>query len=379
MLNESSSSSSPELGIEVFPIMQSKIGTFFKPTSSISSYRSPEPLNSNADDSDYGTLKIWEKAEHQYINTYKRRNVKSPQCVDSETKTSVPDDSSGKSELALSTKIVVKNKKRSYAQYHLLFGQSDFLLHFCSTCGIKYARGDQDDEQSHKAFHKKYTCGIQFKGWTRERVIDTPSVEGGRILLVLDSDPSAHKNKVEEVVKMMEKELGSGWILHKNYQAYLFVLSQRIVGCLVVEPITKAYKVVSCHLHERPEESKMKDSIPSSSTLQFGNITFHREAILKKPTNNPEALDTNMNGAILCEEEAVPAVCGVRAIWVTPANRRKHVASQLLDAARQSFYKGVALECSQLAFSQPTSSGMALASRYVGSRSILVYKSSIVI
>lgn len=75
MLNESSSSSSssPELGIEVFPIMQSKIGTFFKPTSSISSYRSPEPLNSNADDSDYGTLKLWEKAEHQYINTYKRR------------------------------------------------------------------------------------------------------------------------------------------------------------------------------------------------------------------------------------------------------------------------------------------------------------------
>ena len=89
--------------------------------------------------------------------------MKSPQCVDSETKTLFPDDSSGKSELASLTKIVVKNKKRSYAQYHLLFGQSDFLLHFCSTCGIKYARGDQDDEQSHKAFHKKYTCGIQFK------------------------------------------------------------------------------------------------------------------------------------------------------------------------------------------------------------------------
>ncbi|XP_038904840.1 protein CHROMOSOME TRANSMISSION FIDELITY 7 isoform X2 [Benincasa hispida] len=321
--------SCPELAIEIFPIMQSKISTFFKRPSSISSHRSPEPLNSNADDSDYGTLKIWEKAEHQYINTYKRRNVTSPQCVDLETKIPIPDDSSAKSELASSTKILVKNKKRSYAQYHLLFGQSDFLLHFCSTCGIKYARGDEDDEQSHKAFHKKYTCGIQFKGWTHERVIDIPSVEGGRILLVLDSDPSAHKHKVEEVVKMMEKELGSGWILHKNYQ--------------------------------------------------FGNITFQREAILKKPTNNPEALEMNMNGAILCEEEPVPAVCGIRAIWVTPANRRKHIASRLLDAARKSFYKRAALECSQLAFSQPTSSGMALASKYVSSKSILVYKSSILI
>lgn len=117
-------------------------------------------------------------------------------------------------------------------------------------------------------------------------------------------------------------------------QVYLFVSSQRIVGCLVVEPIMKAYKVVSCFLDERPEESKMKDSKPNSTTLQFGNISFRREAILKKPTDNPEALDVNLNGVILCEEEAVPAVCGIRAIWVTPANRRKHIATQLLDAAR---------------------------------------------
>ncbi|XP_022151359.1 protein CHROMOSOME TRANSMISSION FIDELITY 7 isoform X2 [Momordica charantia] len=360
--------------------MQSKISVFFKPSSSISAHRSTEsPLNSAADDD--GALKIWEKAEHQYVNTYKRRTSSShsPEYVIPAPKNPILDDSSVNLEVASSTKTVVKNKKRSYAQYHLLFGQSDFLLHFCPTCGIKYARGDEGDEKSHKTFHKNYTCGIQFKGWSHERVINVTSDEGGRILLVLDSDPSAHRNKVEAVVKMMEKDLGSGWILHKDCQVYLFVSSQRIVGCLVVEPITKAFKVVSCFLDEKPDESKMKDSRQSSTTLQFGDITFQREAILKKPTKNPEALDKNLNGAILCEEEAVPAVCGVRAIWVTPANRRKHIASQLLDAARKSFCKGVALECSQLAFSQPTSCGMALASRYVGSRFILVYKSNTLI
>ncbi|KAK4740230.1 hypothetical protein R3W88_003927 [Solanum pinnatisectum] len=31
--------------------------------------------------------------------------------------------------------------------------------------------------------------------------------------------------------------------------------------------------------------------------------------------------------------EAVSALCGIRAIWVTPSNRRKHIASYLLDAA----------------------------------------------
>lgn len=55
------------------------------------------------------------------------------------------------------------NKKRSYAQYHLELGQSDFLLHTCSICGFNYAAGDDGDEKVHKAFHKNYTHGIQFK------------------------------------------------------------------------------------------------------------------------------------------------------------------------------------------------------------------------
>lgn len=58
---------------------------------------------------------------------------------------------------------MIKNKKRSYAQFHLELGQSDFLLHACSTCGIKYAPGDEEDEKAHKTFHKNYTHGIQFK------------------------------------------------------------------------------------------------------------------------------------------------------------------------------------------------------------------------
>ena len=54
-------------------------------------------------------------------------------------------------------------KKRSYAQFHLELGQSGFLLHSCSTCGLKYSPGDEGDEQVHKAFHKNYSHGIQFK------------------------------------------------------------------------------------------------------------------------------------------------------------------------------------------------------------------------
>ena len=57
----------------------------------------------------------------------------------------------------------VLNKKRSYAQFHLELGQSDFVLHSCKIYGIKYAKGDKADEKIHSTFHRNYTIGIPFK------------------------------------------------------------------------------------------------------------------------------------------------------------------------------------------------------------------------
>lgn len=56
-----------------------------------------------------------------------------------------------------------KLNKRSYAQFHLELGQSDFFLRTCSTCGIQYAAGNEEDEKDHKTFHQNYTHGVQFK------------------------------------------------------------------------------------------------------------------------------------------------------------------------------------------------------------------------
>uniref|UniRef100_A0A2N9G927 N-acetyltransferase ESCO acetyl-transferase domain-containing protein n=1 Tax=Fagus sylvatica TaxID=28930 RepID=A0A2N9G927_FAGSY len=241
----------------------------------------------------------------------------------------------------------------------------------------KVCSREEEDEKAHKGFHRDYTLGIPFKGWCIERVVHMPLIEGGRIVLVLDSDPFAYRNKVEEVVKMMEIELGSGWIFHKSCKVYLFISSQRIVGCLHAEPIKKAFKVCSSSLNGGSEGTTAREvARQSSTTLQFGDISFKRE--IKKRTcsvNSSEVSDGILNGAIICEE-TVPAVCGIRAIWVTPSNRRKHIASQLLDAVRTSFCMGFVLERSQLAFSQPTSAGNALASNHIGTGSFLVYKIS---
>lgn len=117
---------------------------------------------------------------------------------------------------------------------------------------------------------------------------------------------------------------------------YLFVESQRIAGCLVAEQIKKAYKILSSSKGGGGHKGTgAKDARPDSTTLQFGEVIFQREVTRKATSHTSyEVLEGNCSGAIFCEEETVPARCGIRAIWVSPCNRRKHIASYLLDAAR---------------------------------------------
>lgn len=75
-----------------------------------------------------------------------------------------------------------------------------------------------------------------------------------------------------------------------------------------------------------------KEKPRNSTTLQFGGVSLEREIIRRESHKTPK-LDSH-EGVTLCKNEAIPAVCGIRAIWVTPSNRRKHIASKLLDAVR---------------------------------------------
>ncbi|XP_023753324.1 protein CHROMOSOME TRANSMISSION FIDELITY 7 isoform X2 [Lactuca sativa] len=357
--------------------MQSKINSFFIPSSSSSSSTSrsqaldpplPPLLDNLSDDEDF-------TREPEIPIIYTRRATNTDRANDDLFKENDPNKLNFRQELVVATiSKKVLNKKRKYAQFHLDLGQSDFLLHTCKTCGFKFAPGDEEDTRVHKEFHKSYTHGIHFKGWRNERVIDTHSFEHGRVILVLNDDPPAHIKKVEEVIKMMEMELGDGWIFHKNCKVYLYISSQRVAGCLVAEPINKAYPLVSNSDHQNHDVTttlkEVKKSTPT--TLQFGSISFQRE-IIKKDKNQRNSNDTTLLGAIICEKDSIPAVCGIRAIWVTPSNRRKHIATHLLEATRKSFSLDVILEHSDLAFSQPTNVGKLLASSYTNTKSFLVY------
>ncbi|OMO82551.1 Acyl-CoA N-acyltransferase [Corchorus capsularis] len=357
--------------------MQPKINSFFKPpppppsSSPVQSSNSPPVLSDGENDD----LAIWEKTQHTFVNTYTRRsqihgNDAEKESSDKRLEKPIPENESSREESGLRGKNL--GKKRSYAQFHLELGQSDFLLRTCLICGLKYSPGDEEDEKGHSKFHKNFTLGIKFKGWKNERVVHIPEVEGSRIIMVSDADPVTHRNKVREVLNMMEIELGEGWIYNKLCKVYLFVCSQRIVGCLVAEPINEAFKVLPCSVGERQAgAAAAKQTKSKSSKLQFGELVLQRE-VVKRGTSKKSS--ENHTGAVLCEKEPVSAACGIRAIWVTPSNRRIGIATQLLEAVRKSFCMSFVIEKSQLAFSNPSADGQALASNYIGTASFLVYK-----
>lgn len=118
-------------------------------------------------------------------------------------------------------------------------------------------------------------------------------------------------------------------------QVYLFISSSRISGCLVAQPIEKAYRIISSAVDGTSSNNSSKKTRSGSDTLRFGSVSFQRERVKSASSSKiSHVLDDSLRGAILCEKEAVPAVCGIRAIWVAPANRRKQTATYLLDAAR---------------------------------------------
>ncbi|KAM3368379.1 hypothetical protein ACQJBY_016739 [Aegilops geniculata] len=271
----------------------------------------------------------------------------------------------------------VLNKKRNYGQFHLELGQPDFLLHMCAACGMMYARGNDEDEKVHRAYHKGYLEGVPFKGWREETVV-MRSEGGDRIILASGENSCTRNSKVQEVIKVVEKELGfgEGQLLHKLCKVYLFVSAGRIAGCLVAEPIKAAHKVIPSSASENRSNlpDNKTESAQANHTLEFGKISFKREVLRRHnhPDKNKE--ECQGPGAIVCEEEAVPALCGFRAIWVVPSRRRKGIASQLVDAARKSFCEGGSLGISQCAFTPPTSEGKELASTYCKTSAFLVYR-----
>ncbi len=222
-------------------------------------------------------------------------------------------------------------------QMCLDFGQSDFERRkVCDVCGMMWVQGAPDDEAQHRSFCSSFLKGVPFLGWRKERVAaEWPEEgrEGTRVVEIRPDDPSKHLMKLKEVLKQADTDMGfaRGKEEAVKQRAFIYIARKRVVGCILAEAI-------------------------------------HSERLLLEDTehgsNNPEE----------CETVTATSMVGIYQMWTHESYRRKGVATRLLNTVRQRFVWGMKLGCEALAFSQPTTDGIALAKAYCGSERISIYK-----
>ncbi|PZC74537.1 hypothetical protein B5X24_HaOG207704 [Helicoverpa armigera] len=222
-----------------------------------------------------------------------------------------------------------KSSKRSLIktgddQYVIDAGQKKFGATQCSECGTIYQIGDPQDEHDHLVHHNA-TDVLKFNGFKDECIVERSG--NARCVRVRGGDSGWRK--VEQLLnRVVHPHLGYGNKLPRehihSYTAYLYIEKKQIVGCLIVEPKMRAYKLIP---------------------------------------GDPDC----------CSVEDYPVKCGVSRIWTHINHRRQGIAARLLDCARASFLYGEALRVSDIALSAPTAAGKAFATKYCGTPNFYVY------
>ncbi|KAK4057857.1 hypothetical protein OIO90_001076 [Microbotryomycetes sp. JL221] len=237
----------------------------------------------------------------------------------------------------------------------------------CSVCSLSYSR-TPDDMTFHDKHHKRVVGGCEWVTINLEnklvkqgkiQVIDSAVSCGetgkGRVIMVDAAPGGALQRKVADVLSTVDAQLSASALTTEQLESskvFLFVTTQRrVVACAVVQRITSAYEV-------EPDVAAFDNKEGDTSSLvRFG--------------------DQGDEGAISCNPRAVPTTLGVQRVWTTSTFRRYGLATRLLDAAALHTIYGCSIERARrrldVAFSQPTGKGQALAKAWTGSDRFRVF------
>lgn len=212
-------------------------------------------------------------------------------------------------------------------QYILDLGQKDLGARECSVCRMLYERGDVIDEKHHQTYHDAFVNGIRLNEWKLERILLYMD-DVSRILCVLPTDPKHMLNKVDELLRMSDRELGIGVTIDQMSRDFMYLLyvtpRRRVAGLVVGERIQQASRVVC---------------------------------------EEPLTVSTQLE----------PAEVGVSRLWVHHNHRGNGIATILVDVLRANLYRECIVPRSKVAFSDPTTDGKDFAKKYTKQDDFLVY------
>ncbi|KAA8645472.1 ESCO family N-acetyltransferase [Aspergillus tanneri] len=230
----------------------------------------------------------------------------------------------------------------------------------CATCGMEYVPSNSEDASLHKKFHDMNSTGVDLgKAFMRANasrwVYEATRFEEGYVVIVDRKASPTAKNQAKKVLEVIGKELSSPEIqdevlwsqveapkhLRKNgssekvdrYKVFLHMKDSRCVGACLTERIWES-----------------------------------------RPVEKPSAAQNGTDSAVTVREETHPAIVGISRIWTSGSSRRKGIAMDLLDCVVSNFIYGMEIPKEQMAFSQPTGSGKALAQSFFGDEEWHVYE-----
>ena len=227
--------------------------------------------------------------------------------------------------------------------------------------------------------------------------------EGERIVMISSAEATeAMVRRLEQARALMGPELGSVSFPPTSHAFLAISHSARLIGVAVAEPIEGAYRA------EVP--ATRGGAVGRSTTADTGEVSARGGSEGDAPT---AAAGSDAQAAAGCDASTAAgsdaqaararsggggvdgaeggeegggqavlrhdgvfrrATCGISHIWVASAHRRRGVARALLDAARRHLASSFEVPLDELAFSQPTAQGRALAAAYVGEQQFLVYR-----
>lgn len=266
---------------------------------------------------------------------------------------------------------------KALTQTVLDFGQSNTPV-TCAQCQMSYTPSVAEDAQLHTMFHSRNSQGIElakpFMKSAMRWCYEVAHIPGS--VVVVDRKISVPARRtVQKVLEVVNKELGSVEISETDlwgqrgldgeaedskkvdrYKVFLHIIDGKCVAVCLAERISKAYKVKAMNeilrsndVANRERDGGREDGAPLTPTSST-----------TPPTNLASSADLSL------EVESCKAVVGVSRIWTSKNFRRKGIANNLLDCVMNQFIYGMEIDRDEVAFSQPTDMGAALAKGWFG-------------
>ncbi|KAJ2384915.1 hypothetical protein H4S02_004590 [Coemansia sp. RSA 2611] len=248
--------------------------------------------------------------------------------------------------------------QRPKTQTFLDFGQRPIAPSPCTDCGMAFQRGRDEDERLHKTYHR---------AWQQRQAR----------LLVWDIDYAQANDPGFEPVEYPAKLASNG----NPKEGSLSSMA--------------AVRIVDAHGSSRREIQRALEILNHANeqlgacTLSLADLALGQRkiflyisprgrvdgCILAELITGARRVAVGVDGAagVSCEADMVPAVCGISRVWVAAHARRSGIASQLLRVVQRRFAYGYHVDIDQIAFTQPTADGRALAERIFKRKDFLVY------